>query len=195
MSGHSTLPGFCLHCLRAPYRHAGRGLCETCWRRHWKSGHLDTYPPLGQRHDMHRFWACVGVGPGCWEWTAGTNRGGYGNFRLGGRRMNASKASWLLNVGPVPRGAQVNHHCDNAKCVRPGHLYLGTQSENIMDMLRRERKRRGLTASKVQQIRARHPSEGTRRLATEMGVSMTCIQRIISGHSWSWLDALDEEEA
>ena len=84
-----------------------------------------------------RFWSYVNKGDGCWEWTASRSGKGYGVFfHLGfsGRRTSAHRFSWELHNGPVPAGLHVLHHCDNPSCVRPDHLWLGTQSDNSKDM-------------------------------------------------------------
>ena len=81
---------------------------------------------------------------GCWLWVAGKYPTGYGMFHLTPKRgvspTNAHRASWLLYRGPIPQGKQVCHHCDIHACVNPEHLFLGTQKDNIQDMIAKGRK-------------------------------------------------------
>lgn len=74
------------------------------------------------------------VGDGCWEWT-GAKSAGYGVFWDVRRHRNrrATYIMWELMVGPVPDGAWLLHHCDNPGCVRPDHLFLGAQKDNMRD--------------------------------------------------------------
>lgn len=83
-----------------------------------------------------RFWAKVRLSDGCWEWTASLSSQGYGMLKVGGKHgaaMRAHRLSWLLHHGEIPAGQCVLHHCDNRLCVRPDHLFLGSQLDNIAD--------------------------------------------------------------
>lgn len=74
---------------------------------------------------------------GCWEWTA-KRKDGYGLIRSGGKgspMLLAHRASWLLHRGEIPRGVVVMHKCDNRGCANPDHLALGTQKDNMQDMI------------------------------------------------------------
>jgi hypothetical protein len=131
------------------------------------------------------------LGP-CWLWTASTSANGYGAFGIthGARRMEgAHRVAWFLEHGDWP-SQFVLHKCDNKICVRPSHLFLGTQADNIRDMDAKARGRRvgsagmangnvRLTDSQVREIYQRKcAGELQRALAIEYGVDQTHISRI-----------------
>lgn len=86
--------------------------------------------------DATRFWSKVAKSPGCWEWTGRRDSWGYGKT---GRSARTHRVAWELSHGAIPPGLSVLHRCDNAACVNPEHLYLGTQADNMRDL--RERRR------------------------------------------------------
>ena len=94
---------------------------------------------------VDRFWRRVSKGDECWLWTA-YKSGGYGVLCCGRRGLNrrAHRVAWEITNGPIPEGLYVCHSCDNPSCVRPAHLFLGTQSHNMSDMWRKERRPRKL---------------------------------------------------
>lgn len=69
---------------------------------------------------------------GCWLWTGGTVRGGYGQFWLNGKHVYAHRYAYETLVGPIPDGLQVDHLCRTPACVRPSHLQPVTCRENLM---------------------------------------------------------------
>jgi hypothetical protein len=81
----------------------------------------------------------------CWVWTASVhrNRGGYGEFKLAGRRREAHRVAWELEYGPIPDGLLVLHKCDNPPCVRHEHLFLGSDADNVADMIVKGRQASG----------------------------------------------------
>lgn len=91
---------------------------------------------------QERFWARVNRTDGCWLWTGEASAHfGYGRLNVKGRRTRAHRFSWELANGPIPVGKFLLHSCDNPLCVRPDHLRLGDQAENMRDMHARGRDR------------------------------------------------------
>ena len=91
---------------------------------------------MPNRSVEERFWSKVEKTDTCWLWR-GTHIKGYGMFRIDNRRQRATRVSLRLAGIVVPKGLIVCHHCDTPACVRPDHLYIGTQMQNIADRERR----------------------------------------------------------
>ena len=91
------------------------------------------------------FWSKVKKTRGCWNWTASLTKAGYGQIQARKIRpepMLCHRVSWELHNGYIVGGLHVLHTCDNPACVRPEHLFLGTQRTNNKD-----RQLKGRTAS------------------------------------------------
>ena len=143
---------------------------------------------------MDRFWAKVRKGKGCWEFVglSGKRKGGrggnYATFGYNGRIVNAHRVSWMLEYGEIPAGMCVCHRCDNRRCVRPDHLFLGTQADNMRDMAEKGRATMAkLDVEKVYAIRAASKYGDCARLAREFGVSTTTVCEVRLRKRWGWL--------
>jgi hypothetical protein len=154
-----------------------------------------------------RFWSKVERTNGCWIWRGTRMHQGYGMFWADGHTRRAHRVAYELNVGPIPVGQQVCHTCDNPACVRPDHLFLGTQQDNMTDKVRKGRAAVGNRngASTRPETRARGERHGMARLnwttvlairaASEFGasgasiarkfdLSTSQVHRILHGQSW-----------
>lgn len=89
------------------------------------------------KNDKLRFLKKVNnIGGGCWEWGGclyDKKGGGYGGFSIGGKPFRAHRIAWVIKNGEIKNGLQVLHKCDNPKCCRPDHLFLGTSTDNMQD--------------------------------------------------------------
>jgi len=175
---------FC--CLRCQQRDASR---------RWRAGH--PRPPKPSQEE--RFWARVKKTSKCWLWTGCIIKDGYG--QCPGKdfpEYTAHRFSWHLHNGPIPDDLQVLHRCDVANCVRPDHLFLGTQLDNMRDRNEKgranvargpQKKSTKLTPAKVRAIRKKLAKGVIWRLvAEEYGVSESCIQGIKDGKNWAWVE-------
>lgn len=148
-----------------------------------------------------RFWRKVHKTEGCWLWIGATSRG-YGKVSKGHRGEGYFKAhrfSWELAYGPIPEGKDVCHSCDNTICIRPDHLFLGTQADNIADMNKKGRHTkigaRGplncntkLTANQVGKIRQLLASGVSLRTTAKLyNVHQSTICDIKYGRSWKYI--------
>lgn len=160
---------------------------------------------------------CTVVGE-CWEWNGGQHRAGYGLVTYDGLTRLAHRAALELALGfPIPEGFHSLHTCDNRACVRNddpgiyvirgiarpryGHLFMGTQADNITDMIEKGRKapllhtvgtlngRAKLTDDQVIEMRRRFDcGEATGlQLSHEYHVSQTAAARLLRRESWRHL--------
>lgn len=141
------------------------------------------------------FWSKVEPSPNCWNWTGTRLPRGYGTLFWDGRRWYAHRLSWSVTYGLIPpTGMCVCHTCDNPSCVRPSHLFLGTQKDNLRDMIAKGRDNRTvapkgelhyaskLTAAQVLEIRT---ATGTRReIAKQFRLSESYVWAIQHKTTW-----------
>ncbi len=128
-----------------------------------------------------RFWLKVDKTPTCWLWTAAKDSDGYGKFD----RTRAHRASWTMANGPIPEGLYVCHRCDNPTCVRPDHLFLGTNTDNMRDKAEKQRGTpRNSVLSFAQRIRIEELwAMGVQQtvMAPWFGVSHSTISNVVRG--------------
>jgi hypothetical protein len=115
-------------------KHQAKGLCDKHYRRLLVNGSPHVVQQLRGISAMERFVAYVQKTSGCWLWTASLTSTGYGQMMVHGKKQKAHRVSWEIHHGPIPDGMCVCHACHNPRCVKPEHLYLGTQSDNVADM-------------------------------------------------------------
>ena len=81
---------------------------------------------------VERFARKFVVTKGCWEWTAGKNQDGYGQFGISGAVRYAHRIMWELSGKPLNPTKVIDHLCRNRSCVNPAHLEEVTNYANLM---------------------------------------------------------------
>lgn len=123
---------------------------------------------------IEHFWSTVdrtaGHGPDgdCWIWTgarAGTG-GNYGRARVGRKSRPAGQVAWEIeNNQAFPTGLNACHSCDNPPCVRPSHIWPGTQGDNVRDCVAKGRH----ASVRLTQCQRGHPMTDENRVPTTGG--------------------------
>ncbi len=90
-----------------------------------------------------RLYKKISTSGDCWVWTGQTGSSGYGQIKAFGKMVSCHRLSYELNKGPIPKGLEVMHSCDNGICINPDHLTVGTHLENMRDMIAKERRVQG----------------------------------------------------
>jgi len=145
------------------------------------------------------------VESGCHVWTAGKDHQSYGMFQWEGNKWKSHRWYWIAVNGPIKNGLGVLHKCNNSRCVKLDHLYLGTAADNAKDrdssgrnflMRHPECALKGesagmskLTEDKVRQIR-KLSAQGalTIKLSNQFGVGMGQIRKIVRRVQWAHID-------
>ena len=147
---------------------------------------------------VNRFWNFVGNTDAneCWLWTGNLSTH-FGQARMfyKNKTLLAYRVSYEIHHGEIPKGLIIRHLCDNPSCVNPEHLTLGTQKDNVHDMIERGRakyppKKSGehharakLNQEQVNEIR--QSQESGIVLAKKFNVSPACISVIRNNKKWN----------
>ena len=132
----------------------------------------------------------------CWIWQGGIEASGYGYTCRDGRKCVVHRQAWVDANGPIPAGLLVCHHCDVPACMNPAHLFLGTQQDNIDDMMAKGRGVIGertwiakLSEANVRDIRAAHRAgQSLASLAREFGVHKTTVREVVTRETWKHVE-------
>lgn len=123
---------------------------------------------------------------GCWLWTKALNVWGYassGGLSESGKRgtFAVHRESYMKSNGQIPNGMVVRHKCDQPSCVNPEHLTLGTNADNVQDMLDRKRKPSKFTDEQFAAALA--DKEGTYRQRGERhGINSVYLWQVENGY-------------
>ena len=130
----------------------------------------------------------------CWLWTGSCDRDGYGRFWSNKFNVSAHRYSYQIHYGFIPDGLFVLHSCDTPACVNPDHLWLGTNQDNMDDMVNKGRCIRAkgensgnakMTINQVRSIREKHKRKITyKELANEYGVTKQNIGAVVNRKTW-----------
>jgi hypothetical protein len=166
--------------------------------------------PKGTKNKWHwrspleeRFWEKVdkkGENE-CWNWLAFVHPTGYGKIAINRKMYHAHRISWELTNGKIPEGMFVLHKCDNRKCVNPDHLFLGSNKDNMKDMVNKGRgkhpdnrgERHGLhklTEENVRKIREIYKTKvyTQEEIGNMFGIKRQQVSTIILRKTWGWLE-------
>lgn len=168
--------------------------------------------------DPVAFWSKAAISEGCWEWQYGKDNNGYGQswMVLDGKTLavRAHRVGWMQIHGFIPTDIFVLHDCpggnDNPACIRPTHLFLGTQRDNMLDRDRKGRhprklhpelfintivgkvdgRGRLLTPGEVAEIKRLHFVDGVRQIhiAQQLGLHRQQVNHIVTGRTWKEIE-------
>lgn len=132
----------------------------------------------------------------CWLWLKSSDANGYGQMTIQYKSVKAHRLSYMMFVGPIAKGLLVCHHCDNGMCIRPDHLFLGTDLDNRMDCIAKGRfnpnkgesngraKLKEENVRFIREERGKRPRLKIRELAAMFKISPTIIKGVARRTMW-----------
>jgi hypothetical protein len=186
--------------------HIAKGLCATHYRRWRSSGH----PDGGRKIEVGRtllekatskfLRGLRKLEDGCWTCdTAYKTRAGYLHLQITENGVQHAfkvhRFSYEHFLGKAPTEKLICHTCDVRWCCNPKHLFVGSQSDNMQDMVK---KGRGLVGEKNARTKFtekdilriyRYIDQGLSReaVARRFDVSAVTISHIATGRNWTHL--------
>lgn len=131
---------------------------------------------------------------GCWIWVGAVDGSGYGKIKIASIEWKSHRLSYALFNGPIPDGFNVCHRCDVPSCANPEHLFVGTQSDNIMDMhvKRRQHLMLGVETNSAKLTEAQvlsifKSTEVSSVPAKKYGITSAAVRAIRRRENWAWL--------
>ena len=183
-----------------------KGLCTTHYRRWRATGD----PEGGRKVELGRnlkdkatrkfLRGLRKLESGCWTCdTATTTKSGYLHLTITEKKVRTifkvHRFSYEHFIGDIPDGKLVCHTCDVRWCCNPAHLFVGSQSNNMRDMVAKERglvgvKNANTTFTEADILRIYgYIDQGLSRaaIAQRFGVSAVTISHIATGRNWKHL--------
>ena len=132
---------------------------------------------------------------GCWICISHCiNEDGYALVYRNNKAYKLHRYMYEQYKGEIPKGMYVRHTCNNPACGNPEHLAIGTQQDNMNDMIRSGNSLKGelcpnakLTNKEVREIKKKLKNKKygmLRKLASVYNVSDHTIFDINSGKTW-----------
>lgn len=122
---------------------------------------------------------------------------GYGTTTVNGKTVRWHRLVYCESAGCTLddiKGLVVRHTCDNARCLNPNHLELGTHQDNMDDKTKRDRNARGsklstkLTEEDVVYIRKHYKSRcavhGVKPMMRKFNIAQRTLYYILDGSHW-----------
>jgi len=132
---------------------------------------------------------------GCWISTLAPSPDGYVRIQMGSRHDDDRRKVLLHRYSfeafkrKIPEGMLCLHRCDRPNCLRPDHLFLGTNADNMQDAGRKGRmlgaKGKNLRPCDVLEIRKLVEELPIHEVAAMFEVTRRTIHHITSGRTWS----------
>lgn len=128
----------------------------------------------------------------CWIWNGKFNQDGYGRINIDGKEVRAHRASYEIFHGSFDKAKSILHSCHNIACINPDHLRVGTNIDNMKDMVDAGRSCRGsnhsrakLKESDIPKIKELGKVGFTQsRIATLFNVSQVNVGLILRNKNW-----------
>ena len=127
---------------------------------------------------------------GCHICTSHRRKNGYTQILINGKRIYLHRFIYEKKFGPIKGFNVIRHRCDNPFCINPDHLIEGTQTDNVKDMVDRNRNVKGitqgsskLTEEQVLDIFNNHTDSNV-ELGRKYNVDNSTIWYIRKGKTW-----------
>ncbi len=200
--GHDGKQQYCSHaCLVAKQKKEGQcqQICDRCGKVEMKCNwdvqrfcsrecyDADRYKDTLKERLLEK----THITDGCWLWTGSKNKKGYGGIgAMDRKKLLTHRASWIIHYGQIPPGKQVLHTCDNTSCIKPAHLFLGTNSDNRQDMVNKKRQMHKLSPRDIINIKKliKTTTITYSKIAEMFDVCRSTIDRINNGKTKRYRD-------
>lgn len=129
----------------------------------------------------------------CWYWTGSLCPRGYARISINGKNQRASRISYKIYKGEFNHNLIICHSCDNPSCVNPDHLFIGTHTDNMRDMVNKKRNKPTIGENchlskldniSVTKIRSMIGNIPDKDIAGIFNVSLGAIQGIKHNRTW-----------